>query len=116
MYSSKNISSDMEKWSRSKCICSGVDSHLEGGDVEVLPEGQTQHIQVLAAVSKRTGQRDEDYREEEEGQDATVISEVTSRFSDEAQQSAVYINPQRLKTALLNLHHHHHMLHRHTWN
>lgn len=58
------------RWRRSKV---GVDvlsyfvgSNLEGGDVEILPEGQTQHVQVLTAVSKRTGQRDEDYREEEE--------------------------------------------------
>lgn len=43
-----------------------VCSHLEGGDVEILPEGQTQHIEVLAAISKCTGQRDEDCREEGE--------------------------------------------------
>lgn len=34
--------------------------HLEGGDVEILPEGQTQDVQVLTAVAERTGQRDED--------------------------------------------------------
>lgn len=43
----------------------GSGSHLEGGDVEILPEGQTQHVEVLPAVSKRAGQRDEDYRREE---------------------------------------------------
>ena len=49
----------------SSCV-NVVSSHLEGGDVEILPERQTQHVQVLTTVSKRTGQRDEDYREEEE--------------------------------------------------
>lgn len=39
-------------------------SYLEGGDVQILPERQTQHVQVLAAITKRTGQRDEDCREE----------------------------------------------------
>lgn len=41
-------------------------SYLESGDVEILPERQTQHVQVLTAVTKRTGQCDEDWREEEE--------------------------------------------------
>lgn len=44
----------------------GGASHLEGGDVEVLPEGQTQNVQVLSAIAERTGKGDEDCREEEE--------------------------------------------------
>lgn len=45
---------------------SGVGSNLEGGDVQILPKGQTKHVQVLTAISKRTCQCDEDYREEGE--------------------------------------------------
>lgn len=37
--------------------------HLEGGDVEILPERQAQNVQVLPAVAERTGQSDEDCRE-----------------------------------------------------
>lgn len=42
------------------------DTNLESGDVQILPEGQTQHVQIFAAISKRTGQCDEDWREEEQ--------------------------------------------------
>ncbi|KAG7237402.1 hypothetical protein INR49_032447, partial [Caranx melampygus] len=40
-----------------------VTSDLEGGDVEILPEGQPQHVQVLTAISKCTGECDEDCQE-----------------------------------------------------
>lgn len=29
---------------------------LEGGDVKVLSEGQSQHVKILSAITKRTGQ------------------------------------------------------------
>lgn len=61
--------SDCKTWpkaiSRTKLLTpdSKVTSDLEGGDVEILPEGQPQHIQVLTAISKCTGECDEDYQE-----------------------------------------------------
>ena len=41
-----------------------VEAYLEGGDVEVLPEGEAQNVEVLAAVAERAGQSDEDYEED----------------------------------------------------
>ncbi len=52
-------------------------SNLEGGDVEILPERQAEHVQVLTAISKRTGQRDEDYREEEEEENEYIRNVIS---------------------------------------
>lgn len=37
---------------------------LHRADVQVLPKGEAQDVQVLPAVPERTGERDEDYEEE----------------------------------------------------
>ena len=41
-----------------------VKSYLKGGDVEVLPEGEAQDVEVLTAIAERAGQSDEDYEED----------------------------------------------------
>lgn len=63
-------------------VIGGWSSNLEGGDVEVLPEGQTQHVQVLTSVSKRTGQGDEDCGEEEEKGVNEVICRLTQKLAN----------------------------------